>query len=397
MENEGSGNILGASDAPYINGVANSCGSATNMFAEGHPSLPNYVAMTSGSTQGITDDNDPSSHPLQVPSIFSQLGTNWTALNESMPSNCAQTNGGPVDSSGDPLYAVRHNPAAYYTNISSACSTRDVPLAGSTAPAISSAFTFITPNICSDMHDPCPNTNSDAIAYGDQWLSTFLPTLTNQTQYKNGSTAIFITWDEDEDNGGNNQIPTLVLSPYTPAGTTSNTMFNHYSMLHTAEQLLNLGFLGGALSANSMVSDFNLDGSLATSSSTGTSGSGTESSSSGTGYSPSSSAVDPNQKVTAVTLTSPANPVVTAKSAQFSAVISAVSARNSSPVRIRHVGHHQRFRRTCHVGPATTRFARPTASPSVLWRLESCMPLMGRTRSRSTTPAAACSRPLLRP
>jgi hypothetical protein len=189
----------------------------------------------------------------------------------------------------------------------------------------------LIPRHCSDMHDPCPNTSSDAIAYGDQWLSTFLPTLTNQPQYKNGSTAIFITWDEDEDNGGNNQIPTLVLSPYTPAGTTSSTMFNHYSMLHTAEQLLNLGFLGGASSAHSMVSDFNLDGSLATSSSPGTSGSGTESSSSGTGYSPSSSAVDPNQKVTAVTLTSPANPVVTAKSAQFSAVISAVSPGTPPP------------------------------------------------------------------
>ncbi len=323
MENEGSENILGAPDAPYLNSVANSCGSATNMFAEGHPSLPNYIAMTSGSTQGITDDDNPSSHPLSVPSIFSQLGTNWMGLNESMQTNCEQTNDGPVDSSGDPLYAVRHNPAAYYTNISAACGTQDIPLASGTTPNIGSAFTFITPNICDDMHDPCPNTNSDAIAYGDKWLSTFLPTLTDQAQYENGSTAIFITWDEDEDNGGDNQIPTLVISPYTPAGTTSNIKFNHYSMLRTAEQLLNLGYLGAASSANSMLSAFNLDGSLTP----------TSQSSSGTAYSPSVGPTLPGQDTndTSVTINSEPAPVVTSKRARFSATIATTSPGTAGP------------------------------------------------------------------
>src|SRR5205823_11590753 len=71
MENKGYSSIIGSSSAPYVNRLARQCGSASRFFAEAHPSLPNYIAMTSGSTQGITDDLDPSAHRLAVPSIFS--------------------------------------------------------------------------------------------------------------------------------------------------------------------------------------------------------------------------------------------------------------------------------------------------------------------------------------
>src|ERR1700761_3245816 len=73
MENPGYGSIIGSSQAPYINQLANTYGLATNYRALAHPSLPNYIGLTSGGTQGISDDNDPSSHALTVPSIFSQL------------------------------------------------------------------------------------------------------------------------------------------------------------------------------------------------------------------------------------------------------------------------------------------------------------------------------------
>src|SRR5207253_163666 len=84
FENKTYSEIIGSANAPYINSIAKRCGSASNFFAEAHPSLPNYVAMTSGSTQGITDDHDPSAHPLNVASIFSQLGAGWRSLEESM-------------------------------------------------------------------------------------------------------------------------------------------------------------------------------------------------------------------------------------------------------------------------------------------------------------------------
>jgi acid phosphatase len=78
-------------------------GLATDFFAEAHPSLPNYIAMTSGSTQGITDDSGPSSHPLTAASIFSELGTGWRTLAESMPSDCYKSDSG--------QYVAHHNPA----------------------------------------------------------------------------------------------------------------------------------------------------------------------------------------------------------------------------------------------------------------------------------------------
>jgi phosphatidylinositol-3-phosphatase len=238
FENHSYSEIIGAPSAPYINTLAIECGVATNSFAETHPSLPNYIAMTSGSTQGITDDNPPSSHQLSGPSVFSQVD-DWRSLEESMPSNCDLTDAYP--------YAVKHNPAAYYTGIRTACGTLDVPLAS--APDISATFTFVTPNMCNDMHD-C------SVSTGDSWLSTFLPKILNSSAYTSGDTAIFITWDED-DSSEQNHIATLVISPSVPLATSVATTFNHYSMLRTTEELLGFStYLGNAATAPSMRSAF---------------------------------------------------------------------------------------------------------------------------------------------
>jgi hypothetical protein len=238
FENKAYSEIIGSASAPYLNTLASECGVATNFFAETHPSLPNYIAMTSGSTQGITDDNPPSSHPLAVPSIFSQVAS-WRSLQESMPSNCALTDSNP--------YAVKHNPAAYYTGIRTACASFDVPL-GST-PDISAAYTFVTPNLCNDMHD-C------SVSTGDSWLSTLLPKILGSTAYTSGSTAIVITWDED-DSSASNHVATLVIAPSVPIGTSVATTFNHYSMLRTTEELLGVNtYLGNAATATSMRSPF---------------------------------------------------------------------------------------------------------------------------------------------
>ncbi|MGZ4283289.1 MAG: alkaline phosphatase family protein [Solirubrobacteraceae bacterium] len=244
MENHGYGSIIGSSQAPYINQLANTYGLATNYFALSHPSLPNYIGLTSGGTQGISDDNDPSSHPLSVPSIFSQLpGGMSRSLQESMPSNCLKTDSG--------QYLARHNPMAYYTNLGTDCSNYDVPFGSS--PDLSAAFTFVTPNAIDDMHD-------GTIAQGDLFLSKYVPALMATPQYQAGNTAIFIVWDEDEDTGGNNQVPLIVVSPSTNAVKIS-TSYNHYSLLRTTEDLLGLPALGGAASASPMESAFGLTGS----------------------------------------------------------------------------------------------------------------------------------------
>jgi hypothetical protein len=156
-----------------------------------------------------------------------------------MPSNCFLGN------SGD--YYVKHNPAAYYTGIATTCLTLDVPL-GST-PNVGAEFTFVTPNICNDMHD-C------SIRTGDDWLAGFLPKILGSTAYATGTTAVFITFDEDSGSSGNH-IATLVVAPTVPAGTRVSTTFNHYSMLRTTEEMLGIGtYLGGAATATSMRASF---------------------------------------------------------------------------------------------------------------------------------------------
>jgi chitodextrinase len=242
MENHSYSQIIGnTTSAPYINSLALQYGNLTNMFAESHPSLPNYIAMTSGSTQGITDDSGPSSHLLNVANIFTQLGTGSRALEESMPSNCDKSD------SGD--YAVRHDPAVYYTNFTQ-CSTQVVPL-GST-PDLSAKFTDIEPNNCHSMHSNSCAGSSDVIKQGDDWLRGFIPQLLATPQYLAGNTVIFVTWDEDNTcSGCTNRIPTIVISP-SSAGKTSSTTFNHYSMLRYVEDTFGLSRIAGAASATSM-------------------------------------------------------------------------------------------------------------------------------------------------
>jgi hypothetical protein len=263
MENHSLGDIIGnTSQAPYINSLAASCGLATDYHGTTHPSLPNYLAATSGTAQGSLPattylDCDVSVIcDMTVGSIFGQ-GESWKAYEESMPSNCYKSNSGE--------YAVRHNPAVYYTSLSG-CASKDVPytqlptdLADNALPA----FSFITPNLIDDMHD-------GTIAQGDAWLAGHLPAILNSRQYRSGTTAVFITWDEgsggypieDCDNTSVTDtsciVPTIVISPSTPAGTTSGPFFDHYSLLGTTEQLLGLPKLASASAAPTMTAAFHL-------------------------------------------------------------------------------------------------------------------------------------------
>ena len=259
MENHSYDTIIGSSQAPYINSLASSCGLATNYHNVSHRSLPNYIAGTTGlalsSVTKFAKDCNPSKKcSTSAPSIFGQ-GETWKAYEESMPSNCATANSGE--------YAVRHNPPPYLTSLAG-CKTFDVPypqlaqdLASNTLPA----FSFVTPNLIDDMHD-------GTVAQGDTWLSQNLPTIFSSAAYQSGTTAVFVTWDEAEGGTSNDcaanttdvgcHVATIVASPSTPAGTTSATLFNHYSLLGTAEELLHLPMLGQATAFPTMTSAFNL-------------------------------------------------------------------------------------------------------------------------------------------
>jgi hypothetical protein len=250
MENHGYDQIVNSSSATYIHSLMSTYGALTNMFAESHPSLPDYIAMTSGSTQGITDDNGPSTHPLNVENIFHQLPFGGSrSLEESMPSNCYTSNSG--------NYAVRHNPETYYTNLGTDCAHYNVPLGAS--PDLSAKFTFITPNLCHDMHSNSCSGSSDVIKQGDDWLRSFVPQLMNTAQYQAGNTALFITWDEDQGSEGNH-IPTIVIDPNSPHTTSAcqGTRYTHYSMLRYVEDKFGVARIGGASSANPLDGCFGL-------------------------------------------------------------------------------------------------------------------------------------------
>lgn len=258
FENHSYSDIVGSSSAPYFNSIASECGVATNYHNLTHPSLPNYIAATSGvaGLQPFYSDCSPSVRcSSSGPSIFGQ-GEAWKAYAESMPSNCDPSN------SGD--YAARHNPPPYYTALTN-CSANDVPyrqlasdLAGNALPA----FSFITPNLINDMHD-------GTIAQGDAWLRSNLPTILASPEYTSGTTVVFVTFDEGSGgqtgegcaantSDGSCHVLTIVISPSTAAGATSATLFNHYSLLATTEQLLGLPTLGQAVSAATMTGAFNL-------------------------------------------------------------------------------------------------------------------------------------------
>lgn len=239
LENVGY-SVVGSPSAPFLNGLTRRCALATNDLAVAHPSLPNYVALTSGSTQGVIDDGEPSVHPLAVPSIFSQLRGDWRTLVESMPRACERVTSG--------SYAARHNPAVYYANLGASCQRLDVALTGPLN--VGAAFTLVVPNICNDMHS-CP------VATGDRWLARYVPSVLSSALYRADRLALFITFDEN-DTQSTNRVPTWVVAPTVPRGLRVGAAFSHYSLLRTTETLLGLGLLGGARTARSMVGPFRL-------------------------------------------------------------------------------------------------------------------------------------------
>jgi phospholipase C len=251
LENEDYRSVIDSADAPFQTTLAHDCGLATNYQAVSHPSLPNYLAATGGSTFGIADDGDPSVHQVEATSIFAQVqeaGGTWASYEESMPTTC--------DLSDAPLYAVRHNPATYYVPLRTSCAMFDVPLGtlsdGPLAQALAHAslptFAFVTPNLCNDGHD-CP------LSTADRWLAGFLDAVFASPAYRAGDTAIFVTYDEGT---SDNHVSTIVAAPSVVPGTRSAEPFTHYSLLRTTEDLLGLPALGAAAGADSMVAPFSL-------------------------------------------------------------------------------------------------------------------------------------------
>jgi acid phosphatase len=236
FENESYDQVVGSPQAPYITGLSKSWANMTQSFAITHPSQPNYLALFSGSTQGVNGDQCPVSYSA------ANLGSELLAANitfrgyaESMPSKgfsgCQAV---PDTLPSGYLYMRKHVPWADFTNLPKSVSqVYKKPF--SKPPA---QFVWITPNMCNDMHD-CP------ISTGDTWASKNLPKLIAWDEKNNG--VLILTFDENDGSPGN-QIPTILIGNVKP-GQFSQTV-NHYSVLRTIEDVFGISPLGGASSAS---------------------------------------------------------------------------------------------------------------------------------------------------
>jgi phospholipase C len=251
MENHSYDQVLHSAHAPFENSLASACGLATSYHAVAHPSLPNYLAATSGRTFGVHSDVWPPRRLARAPSLFGELrtsGRQWRTYAESMPGNCAPH--GP--------HGYARNPAADYQDAAPQCSRWDVPMgtldAGPLATALRGgrlpAFNLILPNLCHSTH-------SCRVAAGDAWLSRLVTHIVHSPAYRHGHTVVFLTWDEGKHDLGQH-IPLIVVSPTTPRGSVSSTRYDHYSLLRTTAELLHVPAPGHARDARSMRPAFGL-------------------------------------------------------------------------------------------------------------------------------------------
>jgi phosphatidylinositol-3-phosphatase len=272
MENTGYNTLIGdTKDAPWINTVAvPNYGVANNYFGVTHPSQPNYIAATSGSTNGVADDNDTTVIATNIVDQIEGSGRTWKAYMQSY-SLCST----PLDHAcGNQLYERKHNPFISYADVQNNpariakivdFSQFSTDLANNNVPD----YTWISPDQCHDMHgraatpaDPCDFSQvPQLIATGDAFLKSTVGAIMNSRAWT-GNSVIFIAWDEsdftgsgfqgfEDDSGccnsvkgqGGGHVLAITISHSDHSARTSSVAYNHFSMLATIEGGWQLGCL----------------------------------------------------------------------------------------------------------------------------------------------------------
>jgi acid phosphatase len=258
LENQNFASIIGNPNMPFLNSLASSNSVARQYFANTHPSIGNYFMMTTGQT--ITND-DAFSGTVSDDNIVRELtsaGKSWKVYAEGLPS--------PGYTGGDVFpYFKNHNPFAYFSDVvGTSQASNVVPFSQLTTDLGNNALPnllFIVPNVQNDMHD-CPAgfgtcTLADKAANTDSWLKSNLSALLANTDFSSNGFLV-ITFDEsaDDNTNGGGQVATIVVGPRVKQAFSSNTMFQHQSLLRTSLESLGVTTLPGAAAGAPSMSEF---------------------------------------------------------------------------------------------------------------------------------------------
>jgi hypothetical protein len=271
-ENKSYERVMNGQDAPTIAALARQYGSATNFYAETHPSEPNYVAIVGGSTFGIADDAPFSSagHTIDAANLATQLEAahlTWKGYYESLPEP-----GSLAVSSG--LYASKHSGFLNFRSVQQDPRRTEhlvdfVQLQNDLRSGSIPNFALIVPNLCNDMHGAfvitpagC-HTTSALIRRGDDEIKALVGEIMATAAWSSkANAAIVITFDEDDGGGtqgccgtdprdpanaGGGHIPTIVITNHGPRRVVDPTPYSHYSLLRTIEDAFGIrDYLGHA-------------------------------------------------------------------------------------------------------------------------------------------------------
>ena len=236
FENHESGAIAGNSDAPTFNSLGARYARLTHYFAVAHPSLPNYLALVSGSTHGITNDcTDCAVTARSLADTLEAAGKTWKTYAEDLPFSGHL---GVIDTG---KYAKKHDPFPYFRDVASSLRRRArvVPfwqLAQDVAAHRLPDFSLVVPNLCNDMHD-C------SVSTGDAWLKAHIAPLATSPELRGG--VVFVVFDEGTtDEGGGGHIEALALGPTVNAHSVFAKRTSHYGLLRTIEDAWHLPRLG---------------------------------------------------------------------------------------------------------------------------------------------------------
>jgi len=234
LENKSRDEVLGNHHARAFNAFAADGAVLSGYRGVTHPSLPNYLALASGSTHGISDDCTRCTvSGRSLADTLAARGRTWKTYAEGLP-------GAGFAGASSGLYVKRHDPLLYFRDVETRRRrlNRIVPLsrfADDLRARRLPTFSLVIPDLCHDMHD-C------SVATGDAWLGGFVGPLLRSPALGRG--VVFVVFDEGtSDRGGGGHVPALVAGPLVRPGSNVVTPLDHYSLLRTVEQSLHLPFL----------------------------------------------------------------------------------------------------------------------------------------------------------